>query len=166
MPTQSHMKDPRVDREAMTHEIVRSIAVLAGRLGKHRDSIQAAKVERRAFEVDVLSRVLHTLPVNVLDLLNEKCERLTVAQRGGCEFALLRPADGGPSFVWATFVNGRVVTEQPSLAAALDSLSLSELLSGLAAALGQRVDNKQQAARKLAQINRRLRGILSILDNG
>lgn len=159
------LRAPQAGREAMTHEIVRSVVVLAGRLAKHRDSLQASGIERRTFETDVMVRVLHALPHDVLDMLNEKCDRLTVAQRDGYELRLLRPADKGSGFVWGTFKDGRLVTGQPALSTALDALSLSELISGLVAALAERIDNKHAAGKKLAQINRRLRGILSILDN-
>ena len=160
------------ERDPMTHEIVRNVKTLAARLARHAEGTAAAKAERQQLEVKLLDEVLAAIPPDVFDALST--DRLTIVKHedeDGFELYLLRIDDGiawgmnhsalAPSAT--TWKNeGDTWTNSPNVIACF---ALAEVIGGVVNALAKRIDGKHEGGRKLTRVNRRLRGILSILDN-
>lgn len=144
------------EREPMTHEIVQSVKTLTARLARHKANNERAKAERRVNEVVVLAEVLKDISPDLFDALGQ--DRLTIMEHVSVKLCLAR-VNGVVCFSYSEPV-ARV-----TVGAVLADFTLDEVISGLVNALAKRIDNKHEAGRKLARVNRRLRGILNILDN-
>lgn len=155
---------PSAEREAMTHEIVRDVHILTQRLVKHIANNNLARAARVKNDVEVLDAVLKGLPPDLFDALVLGCTQAQIVAHGlHSEQVLYLLRDKlGPT--WGLTSCGGVVFA--SSANVCDAgFALEEVIGGIIAALAERIEHKHENGRKLARVNRRLRGILAILDN-
>jgi len=160
MPTQSHEHDGRTEREPMTHEIVKNVKTLCARLARHAAATEVAKDERLDNEADLLDAVREAIPLDLFDALGTGA--LRIVKREASTLYLTR-AKTCVAWGMTSGTDDAVLTI--TLDAVLDGFTLEEVIGGIVSALAERIDHKHEFGKKLARVNRRLRGILSILDN-